>query len=227
MVKSSNGNSFRVTGPLYGEFTGQRWILRTKASGAEHWCLLWSAPWINRWVNNREAGDLRRHRAHYDVIVMYVLYITRQLYWSWLCNDHPKTEDPVIANIGLFAQQPIQTNNKEYIKIPHGYPFEGNPPATSGFGLHRSPEDSPHKGPNMYSFGVFLVVSFNKLLNKQSSCRWFETPRRSCMWRHCNKACFHWWLDAMGKNHIYCNYSRYIQNYVTYVICNLAHTYHE
>ena len=27
--------------------------------------------WINHWVNNREAGDLRRHRAHYDVIVMF------------------------------------------------------------------------------------------------------------------------------------------------------------
>ena len=26
--------------------------------------------WINGWVNNREAGDLRHHRAHYDVIVM-------------------------------------------------------------------------------------------------------------------------------------------------------------
>ena len=26
--------------------------------------------WINGWVNIREAGDLRRHRAHYDVIVM-------------------------------------------------------------------------------------------------------------------------------------------------------------
>ena len=25
---------------------------------------------INAWVNNREAGDLRRHRAHYDVILM-------------------------------------------------------------------------------------------------------------------------------------------------------------
>ena len=25
--------------------------------------------WINDWVNNREAGDLRRYRAHYDVIV--------------------------------------------------------------------------------------------------------------------------------------------------------------
>ena len=26
--------------------------------------------WINDWVNNREAGDLRRYCAHYDVIVM-------------------------------------------------------------------------------------------------------------------------------------------------------------
>ena len=24
----------------------------------------------NDWVNNRDAGDLRRHRAHYDVTVM-------------------------------------------------------------------------------------------------------------------------------------------------------------
>ena len=28
--------------------------------------------WINGWVNNREAGDLRRYLAHYDVIVMCV-----------------------------------------------------------------------------------------------------------------------------------------------------------
>ena len=35
--------------------------------------------WINGWVNNREAGDLRRYRAHYDVIVMTLMrleYIT-------------------------------------------------------------------------------------------------------------------------------------------------------
>ena len=30
--------------------------------------LIWA--WINGWVNNREAGDLRRYRAHYDVTVM-------------------------------------------------------------------------------------------------------------------------------------------------------------
>ena len=70
MMTSSNGNIFHVTGPLCGEFTGHRWIPRTKASDAELWCFLWSAPWINGWVNNHKAGDLRCHRAHYDVIVM-------------------------------------------------------------------------------------------------------------------------------------------------------------
>ena len=43
MMTSSNGNIFRVTGPLCGEFTGDRWIPRTKASDAELWCFLWSA----------------------------------------------------------------------------------------------------------------------------------------------------------------------------------------
>ena len=27
--------------------------------------------WTNGWANNRDAGDLRRHRAHYDVLVMW------------------------------------------------------------------------------------------------------------------------------------------------------------
>ena len=38
--------------------------------GALVFCLI--CAWINGWVNIREAGDLRRHRAHYDVIVMTV-----------------------------------------------------------------------------------------------------------------------------------------------------------
>ena len=36
--------------------------------GALMFSLIW--VWINSWVNNREAGDLRRYRAHCDVIVM-------------------------------------------------------------------------------------------------------------------------------------------------------------
>ena len=30
--------------------------------------------WTNGWVNNRDAGDLRRHRAHYDTPVIPILY---------------------------------------------------------------------------------------------------------------------------------------------------------
>ena len=43
MMTSSNGDIFRVTGHLCGEFTGPRWIPRTKVSDAELWCFLWSA----------------------------------------------------------------------------------------------------------------------------------------------------------------------------------------
>ena len=88
---SSNGNIFRVTGPLCGEFTGHRWIPLTKASDVELWCFLWSAHWINGWVNNREAGDLRRHRAHCDAIVMVtmikiclrILGTIQNIYFTW------------------------------------------------------------------------------------------------------------------------------------------------
>ena len=44
MMTSSIGNIFRVTGLLCGEFTGNRWIPLTKASDAELWCFLGSAP---------------------------------------------------------------------------------------------------------------------------------------------------------------------------------------
>ena len=44
MITSSNGNILRVTGPLCGEFTGHRWIPLTKASDAELWYFMWSAP---------------------------------------------------------------------------------------------------------------------------------------------------------------------------------------
>ena len=70
MMTSSNGNIFRVTGPLCGEFTGHRWIPLTKASDAELLMFSLIRTRINDWVNNRKAGNLRCHRAHYDVTVM-------------------------------------------------------------------------------------------------------------------------------------------------------------
>ena len=69
MMTSSNGNIFRVTGPLCGEFTGpgefpaQRPVTRI-------FDVFFDLRWMKDWINNREAGDLRRHRGHYYVIVM-------------------------------------------------------------------------------------------------------------------------------------------------------------
>ena len=50
--------------PVTGEFPAKRPVTRSLM-----FYLIWA--WINGWVNNRKAGDLRGHRAHYDVIVMY------------------------------------------------------------------------------------------------------------------------------------------------------------
>ena len=36
--------------------------------------------WINGWVNNHEAGDLRCYRSHYDVTVMLFLYTLAIIY---------------------------------------------------------------------------------------------------------------------------------------------------
>ena len=51
--------------------------------------------WIDDWVNNHEAGDLRRHRPHYDVIVMIKHFIARAnailLYITDVYNDWPFT----------------------------------------------------------------------------------------------------------------------------------------
>ena len=60
---------FRVTGPACGEFTGHWWIPCTKPSGAELCCFLGSRLNI-RLSKQRWAGDLIRHRVHYDVTVM-------------------------------------------------------------------------------------------------------------------------------------------------------------
>ena len=83
MMTLSNGNIFRITGLLCREFTGHRWIPRTKASDAELWSFLWSVPWINGWVNNRKAGDLRGQRSHYDLIVMRPQTLHNVPYWPY------------------------------------------------------------------------------------------------------------------------------------------------
>ena len=70
-MTSSNGNIFRVTGLLCVEFIGQRWI-PTHNKGQWREALMFSliCAWTHGGANNRDADDLRRNRAHYDVTLM-------------------------------------------------------------------------------------------------------------------------------------------------------------
>ena len=74
MMTSSNENKLRVTGPLCGEFTSHGWIPLKNTSCAVFWCFFICA-WTNGRINNQVGGDLRRHRAHYDVTVKWFLTI--------------------------------------------------------------------------------------------------------------------------------------------------------
>ena len=53
--------------PVTGEFHAQRPVTRS-------FDVFFDLRWINRWVNNGEAGNLRRYRTHYDVIVIIYHY---------------------------------------------------------------------------------------------------------------------------------------------------------
>ena len=40
--------------------------------------------WIHSWVNNHEADDLRCHRAHYDVIVLWCMWVCMCVCNVWM-----------------------------------------------------------------------------------------------------------------------------------------------
>ena len=68
------------------------WGIHRSAVNSPHkgqWCRALSlsliCTWINGYLNNRKAGDLRHHRPHYDVIVMFENWGTYR--WNvWVQN---------------------------------------------------------------------------------------------------------------------------------------------
>ena len=117
MMTSSNENFFRITGPLWGESTDHRWIPLTRASDAELWCFLWFVPELtNLSANNRDADDLRRHRAHYDVTVMInpspKLWIPVLLGGESICvvGEIPAQRDSYVASDFMSWRHHVQIN---------------------------------------------------------------------------------------------------------------------
>ena len=110
MMTLSNGNIFRTTGPLCGEFTGLRWIPRTKASYAEFDAFFDLRP-NKGWVNNCEAGDWRRDRAHYDVIV-------KHSHKTVLCKHSSTTLTPTMVLLNSRLSQSM--DKKLNTTVNHG-----------------------------------------------------------------------------------------------------------
>ena len=96
MMTSSNVKHF----PRYWPFVWgiHRSLVNSPHKGQWRGALMFSLirAWINGWVNNGGTGDLRRHRAHYDVTVMFTKIVAptrtllvpglRQCVWSWLIH---------------------------------------------------------------------------------------------------------------------------------------------
>ena len=59
--------------------------------------------WINGWVNNREAGDLRRYHAHYDVTVM-----KHKTHLSTHRNERQRKLQCLFTKINEVAESTVQ-----------------------------------------------------------------------------------------------------------------------
>ena len=65
--------------------------------------------WIIGWVNNREAGDLRRHPTHYDVIVMRFFFFFKfcllkiEIHLQWPDDDIQNGRGDIMKSLGTCS----------------------------------------------------------------------------------------------------------------------------
>ena len=146
---------------------------------------------INGWVNNGEAGDLRGHRTHYDVIVMLIPK-----------GPHKVTEFPdkfnqfctflilVVKKGHIYGEQAfhygdvivsamasqITSVSNVYSTVSSGADQRKHQSSASLVfvrGIHRWPVNSPHKGPvtrKMFPFDDVTIPDFLSIVAED----WFR-----------------------------------------------------
>ena len=119
------------SGSLTFERGIHRWPLNSPHQGLWRRAFMFSliCAWTKGWVNNRDASDLRRHHAHYDITVRHHV-------------DSMITGVP--GNKAMWWNQNFWTmfKSKLFVSLQNN-----NPPA-----------DSPHKGPVSQSFDFVFVT---------------------------------------------------------------------
>ena len=154
-MTSSNGNSFRVTGPLWGESTGHRWIPLTKAIGSPvdshrkgQWrgALMFSlmCAWTIGRANSPEAVDFI-----YPWLVFAFELIIYSLQWCHNAHDDVSNHQPNDCLLtSLFRHWSKKTSKLRVTDLDRG--------------IHRWPVNSPHKWPvtrKMFPFDNVIMVS--------------------------------------------------------------------
>ena len=94
--------------------------------GQWHGALMFSliCTWINGWVNNGKAGDLRRHRAHYDVTVMTLTITINTPPTNLQPHENAFGELPICSEtqpwLGVLEATGLNKYNKQRVLV-HGH----------------------------------------------------------------------------------------------------------
>ena len=125
--------------------------------------------WINGWVNNGEADEMRGHRVHHDVTVMLQLDVYFGKWLHWRHNDHDcvSNHQPYDCLLNrLFRRKSKKTSKLRVTGL-----CVGNSPV---------PVNSPHKGPvtrKMFPFDDVIMWC----------CCWCTpmplSPQVTCIWQ--------------------------------------------
>ena len=104
--------------------------------------LIWA--WTNGWANNQDAGDLRQHRAHYDVTVM-------KEHWCNCCKiDRERSMHFIVALLAQRKTFKIRWSSPRWRHQKGTFSallaiWEGNSPANGEF---------PSQRPGTWSFEI-------------------------------------------------------------------------
>ena len=100
--------------PVNGEFPAQRPVTRS-------FDVFFICAWINGWINNRDAGDLRRHRAHYDVTVKVLVNYNLTWQWGWVWVsvwDWDRVWTRIVSAPTGRVQRPVGTGGTDAVGRP-------------------------------------------------------------------------------------------------------------
>ena len=170
MMTSSKGNIFRLTGPLCGEFTGDRWIPAQVTRSFD----VFSVLNLNKRLSKQSSVSFRFVLVSPDMTVT-VSQITDNSRLTEKKHQWPFMGEST-GDLWLHARNQSRRRHQMETFSALLALCAGNSPVIGEF---------PAQRPVTRSFDVFFVLSLNKRLSKQPWDYWFETTSLP-LWRPSN-----------------------------------------